>query len=442
MIKLYKKTKWLAGLICAIIVIGVIGVGAYLFTRPGEEPTDNIIKVRIPTLISQTGWLAEIWYADMKKGMDIAVDEINELGGIKSLNGAELELDWRDDESDDAISVTETERAIMDIESGGFVPLIIGPSTNRWRGLEITEEHNITTICISNEIEQYERGLKYTFNTTCVLPAQITNQIEYLIDYIIEPGKEPSINSWGVIWEDTASAKGMCTHTIAVMNELLPDIPKVFDESYEAGMLDFRPMILRIKAAKPDMLVLGMYYAEASALINQMWEQKCYVPLIQTQGGAAQHPDFLAATGEQSVGLVNGLWYNYDSEYGLCPTFNELHNEYYGMNGMESSGSGYHLVRTIYNALERLGPDNYMNKEAVYETVRTTNIKHSSHDPADPDANLWDVEFDEKGLNIAHEALICQLRSIPDPPYVWPSTIWPPEAASVDPIYPLPWEFE
>lgn len=50
MIKLYKKTKWLAGLICAIVVIGVIGVGAYRYTRLGGEPTDNVIKVRIPVI--------------------------------------------------------------------------------------------------------------------------------------------------------------------------------------------------------------------------------------------------------------------------------------------------------------------------------------------------------------------------------------------------------
>ena len=47
-----------------------------------------------------------------KQAREMAVEEINAAGGIKSLGGAKLELIYADSKSDPTVGVTETERLI------------------------------------------------------------------------------------------------------------------------------------------------------------------------------------------------------------------------------------------------------------------------------------------------------------------------------------------
>jgi len=72
------------GVIAAVVVIIVVivGVVAYYYTT---LPT-GVTEVKVGVLLPLSGSLAETG-ADLKRGIEFAVDEINSAGGIKNLGG-------------------------------------------------------------------------------------------------------------------------------------------------------------------------------------------------------------------------------------------------------------------------------------------------------------------------------------------------------------------
>ena len=97
------------------------------------------------------------------RGWNIAVDEINEAGGIKSLGGAKIKTLLRDSESDPKVGVAETEKLVKT-----KVVAIVGAwnSSVTYACTEVAERNRIPWIVsIAGTDEICRRGFKYIFRT-------------------------------------------------------------------------------------------------------------------------------------------------------------------------------------------------------------------------------------------------------------------------------------
>ncbi|WP_020203495.1 ABC transporter substrate-binding protein, partial [Cupriavidus sp. WS] len=97
-----------------------------------------------------------------KQGAEIAAEQINQAGGIRSLGGAKLKLIFADSQSKPDVGVAETERLIQREN----VPLIVGAynSAVTFPATEVAERYKVpwvVTGAVKDEIT--ERGFKYVF---------------------------------------------------------------------------------------------------------------------------------------------------------------------------------------------------------------------------------------------------------------------------------------
>jgi len=93
----------------AAIAFSSLVLGSLLVTPPAiaEE------KVRIGVVLPLSGQFA-LGGQNVKRGYDLAAEEINKAGGIKALGGAPIELVYADNQGKQEVAIGETERLIQD----------------------------------------------------------------------------------------------------------------------------------------------------------------------------------------------------------------------------------------------------------------------------------------------------------------------------------------
>jgi len=104
--------------IIAVSVLLIVSLVAWGCAPPPEEPeVPRVPEVRMPEVIkigavhNMTGGCAAAGI-QTTAGAQLAVDQINAAGGIKSLGGAKLELIVGDGQTSPDVNATETERLI------------------------------------------------------------------------------------------------------------------------------------------------------------------------------------------------------------------------------------------------------------------------------------------------------------------------------------------
>ncbi len=66
-------------------------------------------------------------------------------------------------------------------------------------------------------------------------------------------------------------------------------IKLLFDQQYEAGAMSFIPLLIRIKADKPDMVMAVSYLTDAIMLAKQMKEIRLNMPSVYGVRGRLYH---------------------------------------------------------------------------------------------------------------------------------------------------------
>ena len=91
------------GIVIAVIIAAIAIIGLIVFLKPRPEPPTPVIPppaepkvIKIGVIAPLTGDAA-IYGSALKKGMDLALEEINGKGGI---NGAKLTLIYEDRQVD------------------------------------------------------------------------------------------------------------------------------------------------------------------------------------------------------------------------------------------------------------------------------------------------------------------------------------------------------
>ena len=103
-----KKSLWIIGIILVVVII----LGVYY-----SNQNNNTIQIGSIQMLTGVG---AAWGENSVKGIDLAIEEINENGGI---NGKMLEVIYEDDQSDNAVIAVTAMNSL--IQRG--IKIIIGP---------------------------------------------------------------------------------------------------------------------------------------------------------------------------------------------------------------------------------------------------------------------------------------------------------------------------
>jgi branched-chain amino acid transport system substrate-binding protein len=261
--------------------------------------------VKVGVLHPVTGALA-FSGQQCRAGALMAIEDINQAGGIKSLGGARIEPMLGDAQSTPQAGAAEVEKmneAGVSAVVGAYASAICLATTQAAAKYNLP---HVVDVGVADQIVQ--RGLKNTFRfgpgyATC---AQIAvNNLHVLNTIAGKPAKTVMI-----IHEESLFGTG----TANLLARELPgfgfEVKEVIKHANPTR--DFNNIVLRMKAVNPDIVIPANYYNEYVLLVRTMKQQKVSPKAIYSVlGGAASSYKFVKEFPDAAEGIIDcNHWFN------------------------------------------------------------------------------------------------------------------------------------
>jgi branched-chain amino acid transport system substrate-binding protein len=275
-----------------------------------------------------------------RRGIDLAVKEINESGGV---NGRELEPVYQDTKAATRAGVNVTQQ-LVNVRG---VPAIIGGIVSG------------VTLAAAQVAERNEVVL---ISPTASSP-DLTDAGEYIFRNF------PSDNLEGRVMANFMSERGVEKAAIVQLrNDYGAGVASVFKkafeqqggdvvvhERYSEDATQFRPISEKVQAANPDAIYVIGYYAGAARLIQETRETGIDEQVFATT--TVEDPQFTEIGGEAVEGVIYPLasGYDEDSQQPAVQRFNEGFQEMHGEAPGFVAAQAYDCVYLIKRAIEKGG---------------------------------------------------------------------------------------
>lgn len=311
-------------------------------------PVEAADEVKIAVIVPLSGRWArqgELY----KAGSEMAVDEINQQGGIKALNGAKLVLV----PADAGDSVQKATSAAQRVLSRGKITAAQGSwlSSFTLGATEVSERLGIPWLTLSWSDKITERGFKYVFQSSSVSSKLAEQGIAQAVTLGKEAGVE--IKRIALVGDNTAA---IVSYFKALRQRILPkfNLEIALDEVFTPPLPDATAVVQKVRSAKPDLMINGATsHSDVITLLQKMREFQVKVPMI---GLGAQ---FTTQEFRDGVGadLVEGLMATVAShalkgQEALVKRFQERTKEPWMI---QDSVSGYAEIWMIKEAIEQAG---------------------------------------------------------------------------------------
>ncbi|MBN9006757.1 MAG: ABC transporter substrate-binding protein [Rhizobiales bacterium] len=254
--------------------------------------------INIGALYPTTGSMAQIGVGCVAAAK-LAVDMVNEAGGIKSMGGAKLNLVISDVQSDTTVTRTETDRLI----NGNKLSAIHGcyASALTMIASEVCERAKVPLITGSSS-DQLNKGRHYTF--TPFARASQFAQAQLRMSKLVSD--KPKV---AVIFENTAFG----TSTSNGLKELSAGegVEIVMFEPYSAGFTDASPLINKVKASGANTLFSLSYLNDLILIVRTVRQVGLNIAINGGSGGFVM-PDFYKNVGKAAEGLQGVAHWNHD----------------------------------------------------------------------------------------------------------------------------------
>ena len=346
-------------------------------------------------------------------GAQLAIDEINAAGGIRSMGGAKLEALLGDSQSRPEVGVSEVERMQQDGVSayvGCFSSAIALPAT------QAAAKYNtpfLIDVGVSDAL--VSRGLKNVFrlapgNGKCVEDAFAgLGEINKAAGGIAKTAV--------LVHEDsefgTTTAKILNAKIAAIGIEVKEDL------KHATPTRDFTNLVLRIKAIKPDIVIMSNYQNEYVLMARTLHQQKVDLAgMFSVLGGGFNYKLVQEQPDVAQYMMDFNHWYNPRN-----PKSAEIRKR------VEAKGNlftfevycSYNSIKLYADALQRAGTS---DKEKVISALETSTW--SDHFmPYGPTKFV-------NGQNTGGRAALLQATKTDI------DVVWPNEFAAVKPVFPRP----
>jgi len=243
----------------------------------------------------------------MRLGADMALEDINGQGGIKSLGGAKLELVVADAGDSTEKAKNAAQRLLSD------QPDLVG-GTGAWLSsftlsvTEVTERAELPWLTLSYSDAITNRGFKYIFQTSPTAAHQAAETLPTALKLAEgATGKKPK--TIGIIQDNTASPVSFAKPLREGGLEKL-GLNLTVDQVFTPPLSDATPLIDKVRSAKPDfLLLLTSAMPDCKLVLEKLDEFKLShgkVPLVGN-GAPFGSPELLKTIGAE---LLEGLLFS------------------------------------------------------------------------------------------------------------------------------------
>ena len=386
---------------------------------PGEAPAQTK-EVKIAVIAPLSGPWARAGEL-VKKGVELAAEDVNKAGGIKSLGGAQVKLIIAD-AGDTAEKAKNTAQRLLAQD-----PDLVG-GTGAWLSsftlaiTEVTERAELPWVTLSYSDQITNRGFKYVFQTSPTGDDQAQKALPTILELAQSAtGKKPATAA--IVMDNTASsvsfAKPMREGGLEKAG-----IKVVVDETFTPPLSDATPLVQKVRTARPDFLfLLPTAVADDKILIEKLSEMGLGRGRLPVVGNGAHmgSPELLRAAGKDIMEgvLVTLANWGTKGQEKLIDDFKKRTGEPWLT---QDSLSPYGHIWIFKEALEKAAST---DRKKVAEAIRAMDTREG---PAQYFPGRR-IKFDEKGRRVDAPLVIVQWRGGE------PITVFPPDIASAAPVW-------
>jgi branched-chain amino acid transport system substrate-binding protein len=264
------STKFLRALTFGVAAVGLLATSPVHAKVEGDTIT-------LGSAISFTGKYSTNGI-HAKNGYNLGVKRINETGGIKvGGKSYRLKIIYYDDESTPLRTVQLAERLIK--QDG--IKFFLGPysSATTTALAPITEKYKIPMVEAEGAARSlFTKGYKYLFAVLSTSEQYLASSIALAAEMAVKSGKKASSVRVAMAFENDPFSQD-------VRAGVLDDIKKfgmkvVIDDKLPRDLSDMAATLTKVKALKPDLLVISGHSKGAATAARQIKEMKIKVPMI------------------------------------------------------------------------------------------------------------------------------------------------------------------
>ena len=215
---------------------------------------------------------------DTQNGYDLAVKKVNEMGGVMvGGKSYKLKVQYYDDESTPARTAQLLERLIK--QDG--VEFILGPysSATTIAAAPVTEKYKVPMIEAEGASRAlFTKGYKYLFAVLSTSEQYLASAIGLAAEIAEKNGKKPSDVRVALVFENDAFSQDVRAGVLDDMKKF--GMQAVIDDKMPPDLSDISATLTKVKAIKPDLLVISGHNKGAVTAARQIQEMQINVPLI------------------------------------------------------------------------------------------------------------------------------------------------------------------
>jgi branched-chain amino acid transport system substrate-binding protein len=358
----------------------------------------------------------------LRMGSDMALDDINSNGGIKSLGGAKIEIVYADAGDSTEKAKNAAQRLLSDN------PDLVG-GTGAWLSsftlavTEVTERASLPWLTLSYSDAITNRGFKFVFQTSPTADHQAAETVPTALDLAqAATGKRPQ--TVGLIMDNTASPVSFAKPLRNGGFEKA-GLKLVVDQVFTPPLSDATPLIEKVRSARPDfLLLLTSAMPDCKLVLEKLDEFKLShgkIPLVGN-GAPFGSPELLKTIGPE---LLEGLLFSVANwPMKGQEDFIERFKKRTGEPFLTQDGlCGYGDVAILKAALEVAGAADRLK---VADAIRAMDLTTGPAAACFPGP----IKFDEKGRRVNVPMIFAQWQK------GVPLTVFPTNLALAKPFWP------
>ena len=368
-------------------------------------------SVKIGEINPLTGRLAKQGL-EIHQGVAVAVAEVNDRGG---LNGRQVELISRDDQSQPDVAISRAEelcgwRKVCGL-TGGYVDSLVGPISEVAKKYEVVY---VASASLQKELSQRENPyffrvakLQGFIQPICDLLSEKLRPQRLAILYAATPGSSEFAHDL----ENCLHSRGTPLHLI---------------EKFRPGTPDFTPLIAKLASMQIDVIVSGGFSADHLLFVRQLKENRVS-PMAYLGPFGIAYESFIREMGENGEYLYSTCAWNpgitQPGTEKLSEDFVERFRRMFQRQPNTTNMHGYTSTRVLLAAMRNVVR---RNKPLTGPNIRQALAELDLLLPMER------VAFDKHGDPLHYQHLVVQIQK------GRLQVVYPPDRATAAPIYPMP----
>ena len=357
-----------------------------------------------------------------KNGYDLAVRLINERGGVRVQDkDYKLKIIYYDDESTPARAAQLAERLINQDK----VEFMLGPySSGLTKAMApVTEKYKIPMIEANGASRSlFTQGYKYLFAMLTTADQYLTVAVDLLAEKAKEEGREPQSLKVAMAFENDPFSLDVRLGVVEAIERHGMQI--IIDDKLPKTLDDMASTLGKVKATKPDLLVVSGHSKGVATAARQLEQFKVSVPMV-----AATHCDSAAIQNNNPRGAEYMLcalqWHKEltykddDGLFGNGQDFARIFETEYGYEPPYQAAESAAAVQVWADVFRRAQS---FDRQKIRDTIAATEMQ----------TFYGNVRFDATGKNIAKPMVLAQILNSRY------AVVAPTRWASAELVYPRP----